>query len=110
LPGKYEVSASAASFVARIQKEATLNIGAKQLLNFNMQVGQVQESIELTDKGPQGAVWTFGAFRSSIRVLQITPRELLQLWIFLFLSTCVLRLAKQSAVNLGAEKCRLLRV
>ena len=52
LPGKYDVKAIAAGFATSIQKGVVLTVGAQQLLNFKMQVGQVNESIEVKDEAP----------------------------------------------------------
>jgi len=52
LPGKYDVSVSAPGFSTAETKGVTLTVGAQQLLNVKMQVGQVSEKIEVTDVAP----------------------------------------------------------
>ncbi len=52
LPGKYDVTATATGFATTIQKGVTLTVGAQQLLNLKMQVGQVNEKVVVTDEAP----------------------------------------------------------
>ncbi len=52
LPGKYDVTVSAPGFATAIQKDVTLTVGGQQLLNIKMQVGQVSQTIEVTDVAP----------------------------------------------------------
>jgi hypothetical protein len=52
LPGQYDVSASAAGFSTTVQNGITLTVGAQQLLNIKMKVGQVDEKVEVTDAAP----------------------------------------------------------
>ncbi len=52
LPGKYDVTVSAAGFATTEQKGVTLTVGAQQLLNFKMQVGQVTQRVEVKDEAP----------------------------------------------------------
>jgi len=52
LPGNYDVSAAATGFATTVQKGVTLTIGAQQLLNFRIQVGQVNEKVEVKDEAP----------------------------------------------------------
>src|SRR5216684_3105761 len=40
LPGSYEVKVAATGFKTQLQKGITLTVGAQQLLDFTMQVGQ----------------------------------------------------------------------
>jgi hypothetical protein len=52
LPGKYDVSASAPGFSTAVQNGVVLTVGAQQLLNVKMKIGQVSEKIEVTDAAP----------------------------------------------------------
>lgn len=52
LPGKYEVSASAPGFSTDVHSGITLNVGARQVLNFALQVGQTNQTIEVTSTAP----------------------------------------------------------
>jgi Carboxypeptidase regulatory-like domain/TonB-dependent Receptor Plug Domain len=52
LPGKYDVTATAVGFATTVQNGVTLTVGAQQLLNIKMKVGQVAEKIEVTDAAP----------------------------------------------------------
>ena len=52
LPGKYDVTATATGFSTTVQNGITLTVGAQQLLNIKMKVGQVAEKIEVTDAAP----------------------------------------------------------
>src|ERR1019366_6642997 len=52
LPGSYEVTASAPGFATAVQSGITLTVGAQQVLNFSMQVGQVTSRIEVTTQAP----------------------------------------------------------
>ncbi len=52
LPGVYDVTATAQGFATTVQKSVVLTVGAQQLLNLKLQVGQVSEKIEVTDEAP----------------------------------------------------------
>jgi carboxypeptidase family protein/TonB-dependent receptor-like protein len=52
LPGKYDVTATATGFATTVQKNVTLTVGAQQLLNLKMQVGQINEKVVVTDEAP----------------------------------------------------------
>src|ERR1700730_13933958 len=41
LPGPYEITAAASGFATKVQTDITLSVGAEQVLNITMQVGQV---------------------------------------------------------------------
>lgn len=47
LPGNYEVTSSAAGFATSVLTGVTLTVGAQQVLNIAMTVGQVAEKIEV---------------------------------------------------------------
>jgi hypothetical protein len=52
LPGKYDVSATASGFSTTLQNGITLTVGAQQLLNIKMQVGQVTQTVEVHEQAP----------------------------------------------------------
>jgi hypothetical protein len=52
LPGTYEVRVSATGFSTRLQKGITLTVGAEQVLDFTMQVGQMTQTVEVTTEAP----------------------------------------------------------
>jgi outer membrane receptor protein involved in Fe transport len=52
LPGNYEITTSAAGFETQVQKGITLTVGAQQVLNITMQVGQMTSKVEVTADAP----------------------------------------------------------
>ena len=52
LPGAYEVKAAATGFKTQLQKGITLTVGAEQVLDFTMQVGQMSQTVEVTTEAP----------------------------------------------------------
>jgi hypothetical protein len=52
LPGNYDVTITAPGFATTVQNGVTLTVGAQQLLNVKMRVGQVSETIEVQDLAP----------------------------------------------------------
>ena len=52
LPGKYEVTVTAAGFSSEVRSGITLTVGAQQLLNITMKVGQVSEKVQVTGEAP----------------------------------------------------------
>src|SRR6266852_7579832 len=53
LPGSYEVRVTAQGFSTVRQTNITLAVGAQQLLNFPMKVGQTSQTVEVTEAAPQ---------------------------------------------------------
>jgi hypothetical protein len=51
-PGDYQVSAEASGF-NKVVSKVTLTVGAKQEMNFALQVGQVTQTVEVTGAAPQ---------------------------------------------------------
>ncbi len=51
--GTYEVRVSAKGFSTAVQPNVVLGVGAQQLLNFSMKVGQTSQTIEVTTQAPQ---------------------------------------------------------
>jgi Carboxypeptidase regulatory-like domain/TonB-dependent Receptor Plug Domain/TonB dependent receptor len=52
LPGNYEVKVTAPGFRTQLEKGITLTVGAEQLLNFTLQVGQTSQTVEVTTEAP----------------------------------------------------------
>jgi Carboxypeptidase regulatory-like domain/TonB-dependent Receptor Plug Domain len=51
-PGNYAVSVTAAGFSTALRTNVTLTVGAQQVLDFTMQVGQVSQNVEVTEEAP----------------------------------------------------------
>ncbi len=51
-PGPYEVKVTASGFTSAVQKGVVLNVGTEQALNITLQVGQVTETVEVSDLTP----------------------------------------------------------
>jgi Carboxypeptidase regulatory-like domain/TonB-dependent Receptor Plug Domain len=52
LPGSYEVTISSPGFATEVRSGITLTVGAQQVLNLSMRVGQVTEKIQITGEAP----------------------------------------------------------
>jgi hypothetical protein len=52
LPGSYEITAAAPGFSSEVQNGVVLTVGAEQVLNFALQVGQVTQAIQVTAEAP----------------------------------------------------------
>jgi hypothetical protein len=52
LPGDYDVTFSAAGFATQIRKGINLDVGAQQVVDATMQVGQVAQTVEVTTEAP----------------------------------------------------------
>ena len=52
LPGNYEVKVSAPGFSTKLQRGITLTVGAQQLLDVTMDVGQITQAVEVTTEAP----------------------------------------------------------
>jgi hypothetical protein len=70
LPGNYEITISARGFATQLRTGITLEVGAQQVLNITMQVGQVTEKVEVTGAAPavQLATSSIGAVVNSTTV------------------------------------------
>jgi hypothetical protein len=73
LPGQYDVTVTAPGFATTVQKGVTLTVGAQQLLNVKMLVGQVTQTIEVQDLAPSVdlATSTVGGFVGQEAVVQL---------------------------------------
>jgi outer membrane receptor protein involved in Fe transport len=52
LPGTYEIRVTATGFSTAVQKGVTLTVGAQQVLDFSMRVGQMSQIVEVTTEAP----------------------------------------------------------
>ena len=52
LPGTYQVSVTAAGFATEVRNGITLMVGAQQFLDIRMQVGQVNQTVQVTAEAP----------------------------------------------------------
>jgi hypothetical protein len=52
LPGNYEITVSARGFTTQVRTAITLDVGAQQVLNVTMHVGQVTEKVQVTGAAP----------------------------------------------------------
>ncbi len=52
LPGSYEITVAASGFRSASRTGITLNVGGDQVIDITMKVGQVTETIEVTEKTP----------------------------------------------------------
>jgi Carboxypeptidase regulatory-like domain/TonB dependent receptor-like, beta-barrel/TonB-dependent Receptor Plug Domain len=73
LPGTYEVTISAAGFKTEVRSGITLTVGAEQVLNVTMQVGQTSQTVQVT--GEAAAVQLASSTISGV-VNSNTVREL----------------------------------
>jgi hypothetical protein len=73
LPSKYDITVTASGFATSVQNGVTLTVGAQQLLNIKMQVGQVSQKVEVTDLVPsvELASSTIGGVVSQEAVVQL---------------------------------------
>ena len=51
-PGNYEVSFSASGFSTEVNRGITLTVGAQQVLNASMRVGQIRQQVTVTSEAP----------------------------------------------------------
>jgi len=52
LPGSYDITASAAGFSTKSETGITLEVGARQVLDLSLQLGQVTENVQVTGATP----------------------------------------------------------
>src|SRR5260370_30932097 len=72
-PGVYEVSASSPGFSKLVQTNITLTVGAQQVLNFSLQVGEVSQTLEVPGEAPNVEL-TSSAITAEVN--SVTVREL----------------------------------
>ena len=83
LPGNYDVTFSAPGFATTVQKGVVLTVGTQQLLNMKLQVGKVNEKVEVSDQPPavQLTTSTVGGVvgREAVMQLPLNGRDWTQL-------------------------------
>jgi hypothetical protein len=52
LPGTYEITAEAKGFTTEVRTNTTLTVGAQQVLDIRMQVGTVEQKVQVTGEAP----------------------------------------------------------
>ena len=52
VPGTYEITITATGFTTEVRSGVTLQVGAQQVLNIAMRVGQVTQTVEVTGAAP----------------------------------------------------------
>ena len=79
LPGNYEVTVSAEGFSTEIRSGIGLTVGAQQVLNITMRVGDVKQKVEVTGEAPavEVASSSLGAIVDSntVRELPLNGRD-----------------------------------
>jgi hypothetical protein len=73
LPGAYEVTFAASGFSTAKQGELTLTVGAGQVLNMSLRIGEAQQTVLVTEAAPQVQL---GSSAISAEVDSTTVREL----------------------------------
>ena len=73
LPDSYEVTVTAPGFSTEVRSGITLTVGAQQLLNLTMQVGQATQTVQVTGEAPavQLANSTISGVVSQTAVLEL---------------------------------------
>ncbi|MGH9357210.1 MAG: carboxypeptidase regulatory-like domain-containing protein, partial [Terriglobia bacterium] len=73
LPGTYQITIAARGFRTQVRAGVALTVGAQQVLNAAMQVGQVTETVQVTGAAPivQLATSSIGAVVNSTTVRQL---------------------------------------
>ena len=52
LPGTYQITVSAPGFKTQVRKGITLTVGGQSTLNFEMGIGNIRETVEVTEEAP----------------------------------------------------------
>ena len=73
MPGKYDVSTSAAGFATVLQSGIVLTVGAHQVLNISLRVGEMSQVLTVTEQAPTVEL---GSSSISAVVNSTTVREL----------------------------------
>ena len=72
LPGPYEVEVGANGFRTVLQKGLNLTVGVQQSLNIKLAIGNVAETVEVTDAPP--AVETNSSAKGNVREGNVDPQ------------------------------------
>ena len=83
LPGNYDITITAPGFSTNVQKGFTLAVGASQVLNIPLQVGQVTQRVEVTAEAPAvelaSSAITAQVTETTVRELPLNGRDWTQL-------------------------------
>ncbi|MBZ5643123.1 MAG: TonB-dependent receptor [Acidobacteriia bacterium] len=83
LPGVYEVTAAAAGFSTSVQSNVTLSVGAQQLLNIALKVGEASQTVQVTESAPTveltSATISAQVNAATVRELPLNGRDWTQL-------------------------------
>jgi hypothetical protein len=83
LPGSYEVSVTAPGFSTSVQSNITLSVGAQQLLNIGMKVGEASQTVQVTESAPTveltSATISAQVNAATVRELPLNGRDWTQL-------------------------------
>jgi hypothetical protein len=73
LPGSYEVKATAPGFSTAVRTGITLTVGAQQVLNLTLAVGQITQTVQVTTEAPtvELASSTIGGVLGSTTVVEL---------------------------------------
>jgi outer membrane receptor protein involved in Fe transport len=73
LPGSYAITTAAPGFSSAVRTSITVTVGAQQVLNFTLQVGEVTEKVQVTGEAPavQLATSSIGAVVNSTTVREL---------------------------------------
>jgi hypothetical protein len=83
LPGTYEVTVTATGFSTSVQSNITLSVGAQQLLNFGLKVGEASQTVQVTESAPTveltSATISAQVNAATVRELPLNGRDWTQL-------------------------------
>jgi Carboxypeptidase regulatory-like domain len=83
LPGTYEVTVTATGFSTSVQSNITLSVGAQQLLNFGLKVGESSQTVQVTESAPTveltSATISAQVNAATVRELPLNGRDWTQL-------------------------------
>lgn len=83
LPGSYEITVTATGFSTSVQSNITLSVGAQQLLNFGLKVGESSQTVQVTESAPTveltSATISAQVNAATVRELPLNGRDWTQL-------------------------------
>jgi hypothetical protein len=83
LPGEYQVTVTAPGFSTLVQSNLTLSVGAQQLLNLSMKVGEAAQTVNVTESAPTveltSATISAQVNAATVRELPLNGRDWTQL-------------------------------
>jgi hypothetical protein len=83
LPGEYQVTVTSPGFATLVQSNLTLSVGAQQLLNLSMKVGEAAQTVNVTETAPTveltSATISAQVNAATVRELPLNGRDWTQL-------------------------------